>query len=1040
MTGAEGVVVGEVMTGAEGGIVGAVGQAGYRRPVTAMDRWYLAHPRAIPPVIQTVIEGAGAFDLTELTAAVDRASAANPGTRLRRVGKEWVASGPAPQVRVVAGSAAKLGVADIPALHDPLPADGALCEVLWCPGTPAVLVFRASHAVMDGQGRSLWVADVFRALRGEELIGATSTVTELDVFAKFAVAADRAQPAKAVARCPSPLGEPDREAGARRTAWARRTVDGYHPGLVAKVATALTRAYGLDVARFAIAFDLRRHVPEARTTGNMVQTEMVDVAAGESWESLYERLLTSMADGDEVSQRTEWGMLRLPVPVLRAVVKLGEAGPAEKRRYGSVSAISHLDRLDPADLCTPAFEAHTAYSAPLLTGMGAPDVNLQECGGRTEITLAWRDGPGMAQRMDAVLDQVAEELSPARLRTRAQNGTHRATAGGTVVDLLRARVSEHPEAEAIRWPGGSMTFAELDSRSSVVAARLAALGTGRGSVVGLMADRTPATVAGLWGILKSGAAYLPLDLHHPDERLAGVLTDAGAEVCLVQRSHMARPAAFGTSRPVVIDELPADGAAVPSGSDGPASGDLAYVIYTSGSTGKPKGVEVEHGALANYVDWATRRFDIDAGTRFAVFSSLAFDLSNTALYLSILAGGSLVLVPEEPSHVSLREMLERSGANALKLTPSHLDLIGRLDLRPAGFRLLVVGGEQLRPAVVERAREQFGDSCRVFNHYGPTEATVGCVANEYRPDHAGLAVVPIGIPADNCAVHLLDARRRFVPIGDVGEIYLAGAQLARGYRGRPDLTRERFVRLADGTRAYRTGDLAKVLPTGEVEYVGRADDQVKVMGHRVEPAEVANVLEGHPGVRECVVAVRSAPHGGHLLCAYVVAEPVEPGVSAGELTEFVRERLPRYLVPAAIRIVPGLPRTLNGKIDLRALPDPFDLGQASDTPREEPDEDLTAIGDIWGRHLHVDADRLDGSADFHELGGTSVLLLAMLAEVSAHVVGAAGEPAFMAQLGRIVLGPTLGLVRDLAVQARAAAVTGSAATGSVTATESGGDR
>jgi amino acid adenylation domain-containing protein len=1015
--------------------------AGYRRPITAMDRWYLAHPRTIPPILQVVVEGVGDISQADLVAAVDRATAANPGCRLRKAGKEWVADGPAPRVRVVAGTVGSDGVADIPALHDPLPADGALCEVLWCPGKPSALVFRASHAIMDGQGRSLWMADVFRALRGEEPVGAPSPITEIDVFEHVdtakagAGAGDGAGAAdQTAANCPSPLGEPGKDTGgAHRTAWARRTVDGYHPGLVAKVATALTGIYGLDVARFGVAFDLRRHLPGELTTGNLVQTVMVDVPAGQTWEELYERLLAMMAADREVTQRTEWGMLRLPVPVLRQIIKLGEAGPPAKRRYGSVTAVNHLSRAELVDFCTPAFEAQTVYSAPLLSGMAAPDLNLIEVGGRTELVLSWRGGPGATERMESVLDQVAEALVPRALRIgpgsgpgsaggRPGFGERRDLSEATVVDLLRERVAERPDAEAVRWPQGSWTFAELEARSSAVAAALARRGAGREAVVGILAERTPQTLAGIWGILKAGAAYLPLDPQHPDERLAGVLADAGAELCLIRERHRERPALLEAVKPLSLDEVLDDESVFDAAPDAapdivpPKPGDLAYVIYTSGSTGKPKGVEIEHRALANYTAWATRRLGVDADTCFAVFSSLAFDLSNTALYLSTLAGGSVVMVPDEPNHLSLRAMLETSGANALKLTPSHLDLIGRLDLRPAGFRLLVVGGEQLRPAVVERAREQFGAECRVVNHYGPTEATIGCVANVYdSASHGSSSVVPIGIPADNCAVRLLDSRRRPVAVGEVGEIYLSGAQVARGYRGRPDLTRERFVRLAGGSRAYRTGDLARMAASGEIEYVGRADDQVKIMGHRVEPAEVANLLETYPGVRECAVVVRSTAQGSHALCAYAVSD-----AAVSELADFLRARLPRYLVPAAIRLVPAIPRTLNGKVDARALPDPFDAvesSQTSDGPGPV-DPESAAVAEIWARHLGIGLDRLDAASDFHELGGDSVLLLAMLATVSTRIAGPAGEAAFMAELGRIVAAPTLGLVRDLAVAAR----------------------
>ncbi|WP_052489132.1 non-ribosomal peptide synthetase, partial [Streptomyces sp. 150FB] len=978
----------------------------------------------------------------ELTAAVAAASAVHPGTRLRRRGRMWVAGEEPPPVRRVEGTPGGLGVAGIPAVHEPMPTgDGSFCEVLWCPGTPTVLVFRASHAVMDGRGKGLWIADVFRALRGEEPVGAADPVT--DVQAYEALGITHAETAPDMWHR-SPLPRPE-SAGRTRTAWARRTVDGYHPALTAKVATALTRVYGLDPAHFAIAFDLRRHLPDARTTGNMIQTELFEVAADEPWEALHEKLLSTMAEGREISWRLDPNLLKMPLFALRTLIRILEV--TKKDQYAAASVLSDLGRIEPGEICAPSFEARSTYLLPLLTAMSSPEMNFVEYGGRTELTLAWWAGEGAEERAGAVLDAVAEALTPEGAGAGgvlrgprpdgpapdpgpgADPGARRVT-GGTVVDRFRAAVARNPAAVALQHADGELTFAELDARSEAVAARLAELRQGRGAVVGLLADRSPGMLAGLWGVLKSGAAYCPLDPEHPDARLAGLLADAGAEICLVPGESADReflPAGCAALEVAPLVEAAADGVSagarrtpVPPGCD-PAPDDLAYVIYTSGSTGAPKGVEIGHAALANYVEWAAERFEVDASTRFAVFTSPAFDLPNTALYLSTLAGGTLVLIPGPPTHLTLRHLLEESGANALKLTPSHLDLIAQLDLNPRGFRTLVVGGEPLRPAVAARAAEQFGPDCRIFNHYGPTEATVGCVVNRYGPEHDALAVVPIGAPAAGCTVRLLDADRQPVAEGQAGEMYLGGAQVARGYRGRPDLTRERFVRLADGSRVYRSGDLARLLPSGELEFIGRADDQVKVLGHRIEPGEVAHALEAHPAVSRAVVAARRGPRGDTVLCGWAVAREA---VSRDTLAEFLADRLPRHLVPGAIRLVDGFGRTANGKIDLRALPDPFEdgpaaTGAAAETmrPQEPADEVGAAIAGIWARTLGVDARRLDGAADFHRLGGNSVLMLAMLAEVGGTVVGAAGEAAFMAGLGRIIRRPTLDTVGELARKA-----------------------
>lgn len=283
---------------------------------------------------------------------------------------------------------------------------------------------------------------------------------------------------------------------------------------------------------------------------------------------------------------------------------------------------------------------------------------------------------------------------------------------------------------------------------------------------------------------------------------------------------------------------------------------------------------------------------------------------------------------------------------------------------------------------------------------------------------AGRPSVPIGVPTDNTRIHLLDGNGRFVAPGEVGEMYLAGDQLARGYRGRPDLDRERFTALADGTRVYRSGDLARMLPSGELESVGRNDEQVKVLGYRIEPAEIARTLEEHPAVATAFATGLVKPGTrDKVLCAYVV---LRGDATVEELTAHIKERLPRYMVPTATFVVPDLPRTVNEKVDVSALPVPFegpaaDCATAGAATRSEAEG---VVAKIWARVLAVDVDRIGADADFHRLGGDSATLLAMLAAVSADVVGIEREKDFMARLPEIIAGPTLARVAELAEQAR----------------------
>jgi acyl-coenzyme A synthetase/AMP-(fatty) acid ligase len=414
--------------------------------------------------------------------------------------------------------------------------------------------------------------------------------------------------------------------------------------------------------------------------------------------------------------------------------------------------------------------------------------------------------------------------------------------------------------------------------------------------------------------------------------------------------------------------------------------------------------------------------------------SLSFDVSGTSIFLPPLAGGVLVLMGDEVNHATLRDLLEHSGSTVLSLTPSHLELMCQLDVKPLGVKVVKPIGELLKRSVAVRAQEMFGAECRIINMYGPTEATIECTMHVFDAERDTGAGVPIGVPGDGCSVVLLDSNYRFVAAGEQGEMYLGGVQLARGYRGRPDLDREKFRLLADGSRVYRSGDIGRVLPGGALEFTGRVDDQVKVLGHRIEPAEIARTLEGHPGVLSAAVIVRTRPgQDTKTLCAYVIARPASDTVATvndrppsgsdefpAVLAAYLAERLPKYMMPAAIVLVDEIPRNVNGKVDSAALKDPFAARDVAVGTPVQRDEIGSAVAAIWARTLHLDVDRLDDDGDFNQLGGNSLLMLSMLACVCGEVVGRQGEKALMAKLGQLVREPTLsgvtGLVRETRMQ------------------------
>lgn len=540
--------------------------------------------------------------------------------------------------------------------------------------------------------------------------------------------------------------------------------------------------------------------------------------------------------------------------------------------------------------------------------------------------------------------------------------------------FIEAQAARTPDAVGVAGAGAGpeSSYSDLDRRANQLAHRLVRLGVGPGVLVGVCLRRSPELLRALLAVLKSGGAFVPLDPSYPRERLAYLIKDSGVAAVLTEADVAARLPE--TTLLVRIDadrpEIAREHDRPPTTSVSPV--DLAYVIYTSGSTGRPKGVKVSHRAIVNYLTWCLGAYGIGPGSRVPVSSSIAFDATMTSLLAPLLVGGSVVLLQEGDEIGALRAGLTRGEYDVVKLTPAYLDVL-RESFRPGdpapSVATLVVGGEAFSRASLERWRGR-ARATRIFNEYGPTEAAVACCAYEVPAALPKSSTVPIGRPITNVEVYVLDRYLQPVPIGVVGEIHVGGVGLADGYLGRPDLTAERFIRHPfrpdPAERLYRTGDLARYLPDGTIEYLGRADGQLKVRGIRVEPEEVEAVLLEHPSVRAAAVGVVGTQPHTRRLVAYVVADDVD----AAKLRELAAGALPQFMVPSSFVFLPALPMSSNGKVDRRAVDALSD--SVRDGPRALPSTDMErAIASVWAEVLGLPEVGTD--ENLFELGGNSLL-------------------------------------------------------------------
>lgn len=550
-----------------------------------------------------------------------------------------------------------------------------------------------------------------------------------------------------------------------------------------------------------------------------------------------------------------------------------------------------------------------------------------------------------------------------------------------VHELFEAQVDRAPDAVALVFEDRSLTYRELNARANQMAHALRGRGVSPGALVGVCLERSPEMVIGMLGILKAGAAYLPLAPSYPRERLEFMLRDADVKLVVTRNDLADTLMGMGCvafcldAEQTLLADQPADNPPLSR-----RSGSLAYVIFTSGSTGKPKGVQVEHRGILRLLtgtDYA--RFGTDRV--FLLLSPASFDVSTFELWGALLHGARLVLAPDGiPDFGDLERLLQRHGVTTLWLTASLFNAI--VEERPtmlAGAEQVLIGGEALSVRHIRLAQTRLPAAVELINGYGPTECTTfACCYCIPRDLDNHLSSIPIGRPIANTRVYIFDARRRLVPAGIPGELYIGGAGLARGYLNRPELTAERFVHnpFEPGKRLYRTGDLCRFLPDGNIEYLGRLDQQVKIRGFRIELGEIEAALARHPDVRQCVVEARDEVPGNKRLVAYLVAANPAAPPRARDLRGFLQPTLPEYMLPAAFVLLDSLPLTPHGKVDRKGLPAPdaapaFLEGQPEYVSPRDATEELLA--NIWAEVLKIPSPGIhDG---FFALGGHSLLAM-----------------------------------------------------------------
>jgi amino acid adenylation domain-containing protein len=852
-----------------------------------------------------------------------------------------------------------------------------------------------------------------------------------DCYVESAPETDSALPYVQYAAWQQELCE-DNDAEEGRRYWQRQKLSALYKQTLPGSVSGATGAVHFDAASFRLTPEVNSQLERVARQYNRTP-EMWLLAC---WQTLLWRLtraeeitVGSSYDGREFEELSNVpGLLARSLPVrarlsssmpFREVLTLSERAVAEVRTWQDYFVWPREEAEVPAEAYCPFSFEFTHWPAERLDNAMFSVHKLYSNADRFHVKLACAQSDDslllevkcdssrfnrddivrLAGRLNTLLVCTLEDpetaideldiLSPAEKQQLlvAFNDTHIAFAEKRCLhELFASQVEQTPDRDAVVYGQERLTYLELNERVETLAAQLRAHDVGPEVIVGLYVERGIEMIVGVLAILKAGGAYLPLDPTYPSQRIQFMLEDVRVRLLLTQR-RLAQSLPECSADVLYLDEVEAGDESAVSQDPVVTPDNLAYVIYTSGSTGQPKGVMIQHRSVVNLA-LALRRsvysqYAADQHLRIGLNAPLAFDASVKQL-VQLLSGHTLYIVPEEfrPDAVQLRDFINENSLDAIDCTPSQLKLLleaGLLD-GPASPATVLVGGEALESTLWQSLSAH--TARHFYNVYGPTECTVDATCCAVRSSQLQPS---LGRPLANVQVYVLDEALRPLPIGCDGELYIGGYGLARGYLHRPELTAERFVpdpfAAVPGSRLYRTGDRARFLPDGNLEFLGRLDDQVKLHGYRIELGEIEAALARHENVRRAVVAIREEHKGVPQLVAYVVPRHVSE-VLTEELRQLLRQSLPEYMVPTTFVFVDALPLTRHGKVDRNALPAPETAGKSRSNryvaPRNEVEQ---IVAGIWQKALQVE--RIGRDDNFFDLGGHSLLMVKVHAELRA---------------------------------------------------------
>lgn len=974
----------------------------FYRPITTSEKLYIVENDINQALsLQLVVEMRAEIHTDSLSEAIVQASKANPcvnyRVKLNPFKSYWYKSNANYQdLSVFHYEWDGENIQSIPFLHNLKfnPKEPAV-HISYIKGTRHFIIFRVFHGLMDAMGLYHWVKDIFRAWCSKDLIGSNEKITDFDFLMKHRKKQYRAHFSL---DCIPPTNATNKTH--TNYIWYKLKVPFTINALTAKLCQILLEnsiALGAEKARFMIPVDLRKYLPSENTTSNFANPLFVEFQKETSWQSIYSDLVKQLANQNELMIGKHDGNLRyVPKFILKKLLKTLSHYQIKKNRY-MISGIISSMVIDLNDLQSNNNKATDAFFLPINTSFSPITVITTEHNDATTICFSisnahasQEDCIDLSNKFTRIIKSeekaLCDTLWPEYNATEINYPQNK-----TTFARIWDKLTQNPHQTILICGETHITCQQIQERVLALATHFSNLGATKGSLIALILANNQDNICCILACWYLGAAYIPIDAKSPYAWILTILANAKPQLTVHDKKNTLHDYYSGLCTSTLPETCEGN---IPSMESGSLS-QLAYIIYTSGSTGTPKGVMINHGQLLNYLWWALEAYQQNNQPyHTALFTCIAFDLTVTTLYLPLITGGSIRLINQQINPLTLKNIISNSSINFVKLTPSHLRMISCLPFSSENQVTLVVGGETLSCQLAKAIQEKL-PFARIFNEYGPTETTVGCMIHLYNQHKDLQGSVPIGIPAANTRIYCLDKQLKPVKIGQEGELYIAGNGVGVGYLNNPKSTDLSFLNdpFHPDQRMYKSGDLAMHQDDGLIICLGRADQQVKIRGHRIELSEIENTLLLIDDIMQAIVISRKISTVHNELIAYIVSsQKLAPELIQAQLSSM----LPYYMVPRHIISLSEIPMTINGKVDIKQLPVPQE--ECIDTTDIKNNDLLLLIQQSFANVLALSINDVATDSIFHELGGDSMQMAALINELLTKIIPSQHHNTFMAEL------------------------------------------